>query len=98
MAFISPFTEPAPPKLLPITVPLHTPEVIVPRLVKLDPITLDAKAVPVKVSALAAAGATELQVVPFEVKIFPAVPGELRPVPPFPAPMLVPFQATLVPS
>ena len=52
-AFIKPLTVPAPPTLLPITVPLHVPEVIVPTLVKLDPVIVLANEVPVNVPALA---------------------------------------------
>ena len=52
-AFIIPLTDPAPPLLLPMTVPLHTPLVIVPTLVKLEVVIVLAKLVPVKVPASA---------------------------------------------
>ena len=84
--------------MLPIVVPLQVPLVIVPKVVKLELIMLEAKVVPVSVPALTAAGAEVVQKIPFEVKMLPAAPGLDKPVPPLPVPIPTPCHVGPLPS
>ena len=71
---------------------------MVPRVVKLEVVIVDAKVVPVNVPALTAAGGAEVQKIPFEVNIFPDAPGDVNPVPPLPVPIPTPCQVGPLPS
>ena len=101
LAFINPLTVPAPPILLPITEPLHVPEVIVPTVVKLELVILEFKVVPDNVPASAttvifalpsnAVPLIFLAVANFEAVLAFPVKGPVKPVA-----LIVPLVTTLV--